>query len=93
MKKYKKDKYSNKENFNMNFDFDDLDFEWVGEAIKNSVNSVVSSFSKGYKKDLPAIKDPAVCVQKPVEKSKYQLIRVGAIILGMVLFALSLIHI
>lgn len=90
MKKYKKDKYSNKENFNMNFDFDDLDFEWVGEAIKNSVNSVVSSFSKGYKKDLPAIKDPAVCVQKPVEKNKYWLIRIGAVFAAMTLFAIGM---
>ena len=77
MKKYKKDKYSDRDNFNINFDLDDLDFEWVGEAVKKSVNSVVSSFSKGYKKNLPAIKDPAVCVQKPVEKNKYWLIRIG----------------
>ena len=90
MKKYKKDKYSDRDNFNINFDFDDLDFEWVGEAIKKSVNSVVSSFSKGYKKDLPAIKDPAVCVQKPVEREKYQLLRVGAVFLAMTLFALGL---
>ena len=90
MKKYKKDKYSDKENFNMNFDFDNLDFEWVREAIKKSVNSVVSSFSKGYKKDLPAIKDPAVCVQKPVEREKYQLLRIGAILVAMTLFAIGM---
>lgn len=90
MRKFKKDKYSNKDKINMNFDFDDLDFEWVGEAVKKSVNSVISSFSKGYNKNLPAIKDPAVCVQKPVEKSKYQLIRVGGVFLGMVLFSMGM---
>lgn len=90
MRKFKKDKYSNKDNFNINFDFDDLDFEWVGEAVKKSVNSVVSSFSKGYKKNLPAIKDPAVCVQKPVEKTKYQLLRVGAVFAAMTLFAIGM---
>lgn len=90
MKRYKKDKYSNKDKINMNFDLDDLDFKWVGEAVKKSVNSVVSSFSKGYNKNLPAIKDPAVCVQKPVEKTKYQLIRVGAVIIGMTLFAIGM---
>lgn len=90
MKIFKKDKYSNKDKINMNFDFDDLDFEWVGEAVKKSVNSVVSSFSKGYNKNMPAIKDPAVCVQKPVEKTKYQLIRVGAVFAAMILFPMGL---
>lgn len=86
----KKDKYSQKDSFNFNFDFDDIDFESIGETIKNSVNKAVSGFTKGYKKDLPAIKDPAVCVQKPVEKTKYQLIRVGAVFAAMILFAMGM---
>lgn len=90
MRRFKKDKYSNKDKINMNFDFDDLDFEWVGEAVKKSVDSVVSSFSKGYNKNLPAIKDPAVCVQKPVEKNKYWIIRIGAVFVGMILFAIGM---
>lgn len=90
MRKFKKDKYSNKDKINMNFDFDDLDFEWVGEAVKKSVNKAVSSFSKGYKKDLPAAKNPDICEQKTSEKTKSTLLKIGAVFVGMTLFAIGM---
>ena len=86
----KKDKFSQKEAFNINFDFDDIDFESIGETIKNSVNKAVSSFSKGYKKNLPAAKNPDICEQKPKEKSKSSLLKIGAFIVGSTLFAIGM---
>lgn len=86
----KKDKYSQKDNFNINFDFDDIDFESIGEVIKNSVNKAVSSFSKGYSKNLPAAKNPDICEQKPKEKSKSTLLKIGAVFVGMTLFAIGM---
>lgn len=86
----KKDKYSQKDNFNFNFDFDDIDFESIGETIKNSVNHAISSFSKGYNKKLPAAKNPDICEQKPKEKSKSSLLKIGAILVGMILFAIGM---
>lgn len=86
----KKDKYSQKDNFNINFDFDDIDFESIGQTIKNSVNYAVSSFSKGYNKNLPAAKNPDICEQKPKEKSKSSLLKIGAVFVGMTLFAIGM---
>lgn len=86
----KKDKYSQKDNFNINFDFDDIDFESIGEVIKNSVNKAVSSFSKGYKKDLPAAKNPDICEQKTSEKTKSILLKIGAVLVSMTLFAIGM---
>lgn len=67
----KKDKYSQKDNFNINFDFDDIDFESIGQTIKNSVNYAVSSFSKGYNKNLPAAKI-LIFVNKNLRKNPSQ---------------------
>ena len=86
----KKDKFSQNDGFNINFDFDDIDFESIGETIKNSVNKAVSSFTKGYKKNLPAAKNPDICEQKPKEKSKSSLLKIGAIFVGMSLFAIGM---
>lgn len=86
----KKDKYSQKDNFNINFDFDDIDFESIGEVIKNSVNKAVSSFSKGYKKNLPAAKNPDICEQKTSEKTKSILLKIGAVLMAMTLFAIGM---
>ncbi|WP_308652837.1 5-bromo-4-chloroindolyl phosphate hydrolysis family protein [uncultured Anaerococcus sp.] len=86
----KKDKYSQKDAFNINFDFDDIDFESIGQTIKNSVNYAVSSFTKGYSKNLPAAKNPDICEQKPKEKSKSSLLKIGAIFVGMTLFAIGM---
>lgn len=88
MKNNKREKYSQKESFN--FDFDDIDFESIGQTIKKSVDKAVSSFSRGYKKNLPATKDPEICEQKPVEKNKYRLIRIGAVFAAMILFAMGI---
>lgn len=86
----KKDKYSQKDNFNINFDFDDIDFESIGEIIKNSVNKAVSGFSKGYKKNLPAAKNPDICEQKTSEKTKSILLKIGAVLVSMTLFAIGM---
>lgn len=86
----KKDKYSQKDNFNINFDFDDIDFESIGEIIKNSVNKAVSGFSKGYKKNLPAAKNPDICEQKTSEKTKSILLKIGAVFVAMILFSLGM---
>ena len=86
----KKDKYSQKDNFNINFDFDNIDFESIGEIIKNSVNKAVSGFSKGYKKNLPAVKNPDICEQKTSEKTKSILLKIGAIFVAMILFAIGM---
>lgn len=86
----KKDKFSQNDGFNINFDFDDIDFESIGETIKNSVNKAVSSFTKGYKRNLPAAKNPDICEQKPKEKSKSSLLKIGAIFVGMTLFAIGM---
>ena len=86
----KKDKYSQKDNFNINFDFDDIDFESIGEVIKNSVNKAVSGFSKGYKKNLPAVKNPDICEQKTSEKTKSILLKIGAVLVSMTLFAIGM---
>lgn len=86
----KKDKYSQKDNFNINFDFDDIDFESIGEVIKNSVNKAVSGFSKGYKKNLPAAKNPDICEQKTSEKTKSILLKIGAVLVSMTLFAIGM---
>ena len=86
----KKDKYSQKDNFNINFDFDDIDFESIGEIIKNSVNKAVSGFSKGYKKNLPAVKNPYICEQKTSEKTKSILLKIGAVLVSMTLFAIGM---
>lgn len=86
----KKDKYSQKDAFNINFDFDDIDFESIGQTIKNSVNYAVSSFSKGYNKSLPPAKNPDICEQKPKEKSKSSLLKVGAVFVAMTLFAIGM---
>ena len=86
----KKDKHSQKDSFNFNFDFDDIDFESIGETIKNSVNKAVSGFTKGYRKKLPATKDPAVCEQKPSVQNKSILLKIGAGLVGMTLFAMGL---
>lgn len=86
----KKDKYSQKDAFNVNFDFDDIDFESIGETIKNSVNKAVSSFTKGYKKSLPPVKNPDICVQKIKEKSNYQLLRIFSFFVGASLFAIGM---
>ena len=88
MKSNKREKYSQNESFN--FDFDNIDFESIGQTIKKSVDKVVSSFSRGYKKNLPATKDPEICEQKPVEKNKYRLIRIGAVFAPMILFPMGL---
>lgn len=86
----KKDKFSQNDGFNINFDFDDIDFESIGETIKSSVNKAVSSFTKGYKKNLPAAKNPDICEQKPKEKSKSSLLKIGAFIVGSTLFAIGM---
>lgn len=86
----KKDKYSQKDAFNVNFDFDNIDFESIGETIKNSVNKAVSSFSKGYKKSLPPAKNPDICEQKIREKSNYQLLRIFSFFVGGSLFAIGM---
>lgn len=86
----KKDKYSKKDSFNFNFDFDDIDFESIGQTIKNSVNYAVSSFSKGYNQSLPPAKNPDICEQKPKEKSKSSLLKIGAVFVGMTLFAIGM---
>ena len=86
----KKDKFSQNDIFNINFDFDDIDFESIGESIKNSVNKAVSSFTKGYKKNLPAAKNPDICEQNIKEKTNYQLLRVFSFFVGTTLFAIGM---
>ncbi|WP_296115240.1 5-bromo-4-chloroindolyl phosphate hydrolysis family protein [uncultured Anaerococcus sp.] len=88
MKSNKREKYSQNESFN--FDFDNIDFESIGQTIKKSVDKAVSSFSRGYKKNLPATKDPEICEQKPVDKNKYIFLKIGAIIAALSLFPLGL---
>lgn len=81
---------NDKNKFSLDFDFDDIDFASIGQAIKSSVNGAIRTFTNESKKKLPAIRNPEICEQKQVEKNKSILLKIGAVFVPMTLFAIAM---
>lgn len=64
----------NKNNFKINDILSDIDFDEIGNTIKDSVNATIRSFtrSKNKNENLPQTKNKEVCAQKPPEINKAQ---------------------
>ena len=64
----------NKNNFNINEILSDIDFDEIGNKIKNSVNATIRSLTKSKDKDenLPQTRNKEVCAQRPPELNKAQ---------------------
>ena len=64
----------NKNNFKINDILSDIDFDEIGNTIKDSVNATIRSFtkSKNNNENLPQTKNKEVCAQKPPEINKAQ---------------------
>ena len=64
----------NKNNFKINDILSDIDFDEIGNTIKESVNATIRTFtkSKNNNENLPQTKNKEVCAQKPPELSKAQ---------------------
>lgn len=64
----------NKNNFKINDILSDIDFDEIGNTIKDSVNATIRSFtkSKNRNENLPQTKNKEVCAQKPPEINKAQ---------------------
>ena len=62
----------NKNNFKINDILSDIDFDEIGNTIKDSVNATIRSFtkSKNNNENLPQTKNKEVCAQKPPELNK-----------------------
>ena len=73
-----------------NFSFDDIPFAEIGDRIKNSINGAIRGFSSSSKKRLPQTRNPKVCEQDPPGKVASILARIGAILAGMVFFAMTI---
>lgn len=73
-----------------NFSFDDIPFAEIGDRIKNSINGAIRGFSSSSKKRLPQTRNPKVCEQDPPGKAVSILARIGAILAGMVFFAMTI---
>lgn len=72
----------NKNNFKINDILSDIDFDEIGNTIKDSVNATIRSFtkSKNRNENLPQTKNKEVCAQKPPELNKAQGWRVVSIV-------------
>lgn len=72
----------NKNNFKINDLLSDIDFDEIGNTIKDSVNSTIRSFtkSKGSKENLPQTRNNEVCAQKPPELAKAKTYKVFSIL-------------
>ena len=73
-----------------NFSFDDIPFAEIGDRIKNSINGAIRGFSSSSKKKLPQTRNPKVCEQDPPGRTASILARIGAILSGMVFFAITI---
>lgn len=64
----------NKNNFKINDILSDIDFDEIGNTIKESVNATIRTFtkSKNNNENLPQTKNKEVCAQKPPEINKAQ---------------------
>lgn len=86
----------NKNNFKINEILSDIDFDQIGNKIKDSVNATIRSLTKSKDKDenLPQTRNKEVCAQRPPELKKAQgwqvvslVTAIGLIILTIFAFA------
>lgn len=82
----------NKNNFKINDILSDIDFDEIGNTIKDSVNATIRSFtkSKNRNENLPQTKNKEVCAQKPPEINKAQGWRAISIVTAIGLIILTI---